>query len=56
MDFIFSNCERLLSLPEISKWNTNNVIHMKNMFYSCESLLTLPDISKWNTNSVIYEC
>ena len=42
----------LSSLPDISKWNTNNVIDIRSMFYRCSSLSSLPDISKWNTNNV----
>ena len=46
MSFMFCNCELLLSLPDISKWNTNHVIYMEYLFYFCKSLLSLPDISK----------
>ena len=42
----------LLSLPEISNWNTQNVTNMSNMFSYCESLKSLPDISKKNTINV----
>jgi len=51
MSYIFRNCSSLLSLPDISKWNTNNVTDMSDMFCGCSSLLSLPDISKWNTNN-----
>ena len=51
---MFSNCESLLSLPDISKFETNNVIDMSYMFSNCKSLLSLPDISKWNISNVIY--
>ena len=50
---LFSGCESLKSLPDISKWDTNNVINMSSMFYNCKSLLSLPDISKRDTNNVI---
>ena len=50
MSQIFSNCISLSSLPDISKWNTNNAIDMSGMFSNCSSLSSLPDISKWNTN------
>ena len=53
MHELFVDCISLKSLPEISKWNTNNVIDIKSLFYGCKSLLSLPDISKWNTNNVI---
>ena len=53
---MFSECRSLISLPDISKWNTNNVINMFCMFggkrSGCSSLISLPDISKWNTNNV----
>ena len=40
------------SLPDISKWNTNNVTNMSYMFSGCKLLSSLPDILKWNTNNV----
>ena len=46
------NEERLKSLPDISKWNTNNITNMSYIFYDCSSLKSLPDISNWNTNNV----
>ena len=50
--FIFSQCNSLISLPDISKWNTINVTNMSNMFQECFSLTSLPDISSWNTSNV----
>ena len=52
MGYMFSDCSSLLSLPDISKWNTSNVTNMCCMFYNCSSLLSLPDISNWNTSNV----
>ena len=49
---MFNSCELLTSLPDISKWNTQNVTDMKHMFICCESLISLPNISKWNTQNV----
>ena len=49
---MFCECQSLISLPDISKWNTNNVTNMSRMFQQCSSLLSLPDISKWNTNNI----
>ena len=49
---MFYNCKSLNSLPDISKWNTNNVNNMSGMFFNCESLISMPDISKWNTDNV----
>ena len=51
---MFNNCKSLLSLPDISNWNTDKAIDMSKMFYNCESLQSLPDISRWNTDNVIY--
>ena len=40
---IFDGCSSLESLPDISKWNTNNVNDMSYMFGGCELLKLLPD-------------
>ena len=49
---MFSGCISLQSLPDLSKWDTSNIIDMGLMFDKCYSLITLPDISKWNTSKV----
>ena len=46
MNRMLNGCLSLLSLPDISKWNTKNVSNMNYMFNRCESLSSLPDISK----------
>ena len=46
MSYMFYGCKSLLSLPDISKWNTSSVDDMRRMFYGCKSLSSLPDISK----------
>ena len=51
---MFSGCSSLISLPDISKWNTNSVNDMNSIFSRCSSLISLPDISIWNTNNVNY--
>ena len=38
MSSMFSNCESLSSLPDISKWDTKNVTNMSGMFYFCNKL------------------
>ena len=56
MSFMFYNCESLVSLPDLSKWNNNivnNVNDISYMFSDCRSLSSLPDLSKWNINNVI---
>jgi len=35
MNEIFSNCFSLKALPDISNWDTSNVIDMNKMFYKC---------------------
>ena len=52
MELMFSGSESLLSLPDISKWNTNRVTIMYEMYSWCSSLSSLLDISRWNTNNV----
>ena len=57
---MFSGCNSLLTLPDISKWNTSCVKNMSNMFGGCRyrphsfcsSLTSIPDISKWDTSNV----
>ncbi len=41
MKYLFYDCKSLLSLPDISKWNTNNIVDMSNVFYNCKSLSSL---------------
>ena len=52
MSYMFYKCKELISLPDISKWNTINVTDMKAIFQDCSSLSSLPDISIWSTNNV----
>ena len=51
---MFFQCESLISLPDISKWNISNVKTMGSMFVKCKSLKSLPDISKWDTSNKLY--
>ena len=46
MSSLFLRCESLLSLPDISKWNTNNIINIMSLFEGCLSFKSLSDISK----------
>ena len=45
---LFYGCSSLKSLPDISKWNIDNVENTELLFAGCSSLKSLPDISKWN--------
>ena len=54
-------CNSLISLPDISEWNTSNVKDMSKMFSGFNLLISLPNISKWNTSNlkkeyIFYEC
>ena len=51
---MFYNCSSLISLPDISKWNTRNTINMDYLFYYCSSLVKFPDISNWKTHNLKY--
>ena len=42
MSYMFSYCSSLQSLPDISNWNTANVIDMNGMFNGCSSLKNIP--------------
>ena len=44
IDEMFSHCSSLISLPDISKWNTDNITGMRYLFCDCSSLVSLPDI------------
>ena len=50
MKKMFGHC--LISISNISNWNTNNVKDMSYLFSNCSLLSSLPDISKWNINNV----
>ena len=52
MSYMFYECSSLISLPDISSWNTINVTNMSYMFYRCVNLTPFPDVSTWNTNNV----
>ena len=48
---MFYKCS-FYNMPDISKWNINNVTNICGMFCECYSLKYLPEISKWNTNNI----
>ena len=52
MSYMFSGCNSLISLPDLSKLDTSKVNNMYAMFFGCNSLPSLPDISKWNISNV----
>ena len=50
--YMFNDCDSLLSLPDLNKWNTINIKNMSWMFSNCTLLSSLPDISNWNISNV----
>ena len=39
---MFDGCKSLSSLPDISKWDTNNVTNMSCMLVNCKLLKNIP--------------
>ena len=54
MSYMFNGCKSLISLPNLSKWNTFKVTDMNKMFNGCKPLISLLDLSKWNIYNVLY--
>ena len=52
MKYIFRDCSSLISLPDISKWDTQNVTDMSFIFDQYISLISLPGISNWDIKKV----
>ena len=52
MSYMFSECDLLSPLSDLSKWNTSKVNNMSFLFSECSSLISLPDISKWDISNV----
>jgi surface protein len=48
---MFSDCENLRTINNISEWDTSNVTTMNRMFNNCRSLESL-DLSSFNTSNV----
>ena len=42
MSWMFSYCNKLSSLPDISKWDTSKVTDMSYMFWNCKKSLNIP--------------
>ena len=51
LSHLFSFC-KIISIPDISKWDASNFEYIDHMFLYCFNLKSLPDISKWNTSKV----
>jgi len=50
MKGMFNECTSLISLSDISNWNTKNPTDMREMFNNCFFLISLPNIYKWAKN------
>ena len=50
--YMFFDCQNLLSVVDISRWNTKNITDLSGMFCSCKLLNNLPDISNWDTSKI----
>ena len=44
----------LKTIPDISKWKTDKLVDISNMFKECSSLVALPDISKWCSKCLLF--
>jgi len=51
ISYMFSGCLSLISLPDISNMNLNNIINIRGFFF-CSSLSYTDDISKWKTRNI----
>ena len=49
---MFDGCESLLSVSQMSNWDSSQIINMKCMFNRCKNLISLSDISYLNTSQV----
>ena len=49
--YLFSGCEKLQNLPDLSLMNVLNIADISSIFHKCSALTSLPDISKWKTSN-----
>ena len=50
---MFNECSSLISIKDISNWNTSNIEDMSYLFNRCSSLSKFSGISEWDTKNVI---
>ena len=50
---MFAGCESLISLPDISVWNTSQTEKLDEMFLNCKSLTSFPKLNLWNLSNLI---
>ena len=52
ISYMFSNCEALKYISDISNLKVDKLTNISHLFSYCESLESLPDISSWNTSNI----
>ena len=50
---LFSDCIKIVSFPDLSKWNVTKTTDMSTMFNNCNSLKVPPLIGSWDVKNVI---
>ena len=51
---LFYECNSLISIPDISKWNMKKVTNINYIFYGCNKLSSIPDITNWNVENIFF--
>ena len=52
MDEMLSGRTSLISLPNISVWNTSSLQSLNEMFLGCKSLTSFPQLTAWDRSNV----
>lgn len=52
ISYLFSECERLRTIPNLSNWDVSNVTNMSYLFNKCTNLKYIPVIDKWEVKKV----
>ena len=50
LDNLFAS-DKVLTIPDVSNWDTSNVVGMSELFSGCEKLTSV-DLTKWKTDNV----
>ena len=49
---LFSECTKLLSIPDLSNWNLSNVKNISYLFNECTNLINISCIEKWEMSNL----
>ena len=52
MNSMFSNCDALTNIGNLSGWDISHVINMSSMFSNCDALTNIGNLSGWDTSQV----